>query len=87
MMDRDFEAVARLADVLRSKGVKVFKVGGLEMELHPSVESVSEPMPQQPPVPKEDADTCKCGHAHYAHQSGLCIHGCAVEKCVPEETP
>lgn len=86
---REFEAVATLADILRARGVKHFKCGAIEMELHAAPETVSEaaPLPRPPPVAQGDEETCRCGHPHYAHQGGLCIHACPVEKCVPEETP
>jgi len=84
----DIQTVATLADMLRAKGVRSFEGLGLRLELEPTQERVIEAaLPAKPPVAQGDDETCKCGHPHYAHQGGLCIHGCDVEKCVPEEVP
>jgi hypothetical protein len=87
MMTReDLDTVAKLADMLRAKGVRTFKGAGLEMELLPSVEVVS-PQENAKALASEADDACLCGCPVYAHEGGLCIHGCAVEKCLPKEKP
>lgn len=88
MKAEELDTVARLADILRAKGVKTFEGCGFRMELQLGPEPVADsPLPRPPAVAQEDEETCKCGHPHYAHQGGLCIHACPVEKCAPEETP
>lgn len=72
--------VSSLADMCRSKGVKHVKLDGCEMELGPLDAA---PMKDSPRV---DAETCACGHGLHAHNAGLCLHGCAVEKCASEVT-
>lgn len=90
-MKVDADIVSPLYDLdlllpsLRKHGVGIFKHG--PMEIHFS---------QEPPKPMdiasvrqalqaEEPDKCKCGHSETAHVNGLCIHGCAIESCMPEE--
>jgi hypothetical protein len=72
--------VAALADVLRAKGVRVWKDGPVEMELGPPIDSA-------PDSPAEPEDICRCGHPFIGHSAeGLCVTGgCDVEACAPPE--
>lgn len=71
-----------LVDQLRARGVRRYRTSELELELG-ATESPSPPEMKPNAVPP---DACKCGHPEYAHVNGLCVHGCDVEKCAPEET-
>lgn len=74
-MTADLATIGKLADLCRSKGVKSITVDGVTLELLPA-----EPPPMKSSEAK-DPDTCGCGHGLHAHNAGLCLHGCAVEKC------
>lgn len=36
-------------------------------------------------APHGDSGTCRCGHSLTEHTNGLCLIGCDVEQCAPEE--
>ena len=72
------DEVGALADLLRAKGVRLFKSDECEMELGPALV----PDDGKPAVP--EPDLCKCGHPEYFHINGLCSQGCAAETCSPE---
>lgn len=69
-------------DMLRARGVSKYTDiagGGFVVEF----------FPPQPPELKDAAPAvetkCKCGHATYEHNAGLCILGCDPTKCAPEK--
>ena len=86
----DLRQLGEMIDLLRSKGVHRYKSaelatnGGelarLEVELFPPVDDT----PEAKPGPNPDA--CRCGHLSHEHgPDGLCLHGCDIERCAPEE--
>ena len=78
----ELDALLSLVDSLRARGVRRYKAGDIELELGP----LEAPPPPDAKPGETPPDACKCGHAEYAHVNGLCVHGCDVEKCAPEET-
>ena len=77
MADVDLNALASVIDLLRSKGVSIYRADGLELQLGP--------LPGAPhAVESASADRCKCGHPKWEHDSssGLCLVGCDAETCV-----
>ncbi len=77
------EALSKLIDVMRSKGVAVFEVDGIKVEFGPLD---SKAPAESKAIPDPELCACKC--PNYAHTNGYCINGCAPEKCAgPEETP
>lgn len=68
--------LAKLLDLLVSKGVRVYRNDGMHIEFSaPEAEEPKAAAGEGPP------ETCKCGHAVYEHQNGLCLH-CDPEKCI-----
>lgn len=89
--------LSALLDVLRAKGVTRFK-GDLvlkvaERDCTMPIELTLGAALEVPPLtaetateaPQADADTCRCGHPLTEHTNGLCLVGCDVEHCAPEE--
>ncbi len=76
------EELARLCDVLRAKGVRVFtnSSGGIHLEFGPPTED------SKPAAAGPDPDVCRCGHPNYAHTNGACLSGCNPENCVEPDT-
>ena len=71
--------VGALADCCRKHGVKMADVNGIRVELGP----LDGPMKPDKPA----AEDCPCGHGLHAHNGGLCLFGCSIEKCAgPEVT-
>lgn len=69
-------------DMLRARGVSKYTDvagGGFELEFFPP-----QPAELKPEAPQLDTK-CKCGHAPYEHNAGLCILGCDPTKCAPEK--
>lgn len=89
--DTDLAVLGALIDLLKSKGIRHFKSGGvylsgnefvrLELEFEPTVVD----HPEAKPAP--DPDRCACGHMAHEHSNGLCLHGCEPEACAPPEDP
>lgn len=89
--DTDLVALGALVDLLKSKGVRRFRSGGvyssgnefvrLELEFEPTIVD----HPDAKPAP--DPDRCACGHMAHEHSNGLCLHGCEPEACAPPEDP
>ena len=78
--------LAALLDLLKSKGVSHYE--GPVMGDR-SCRITFAPTPDKaPPVESKglDPDVCRCGHSNAEHTNGLCIAGCDVEACAPEET-
>lgn len=81
MTPEEIATISKLADMLKAKGVRVFRGAGIELEFEaPAAPNV------EPDAPTADPDMCRCGHANHAHMNGLCVHGCEAEKCIPEDT-
>lgn len=67
---------------LRDAGVKLYRDDKVTVEFFPAV------APQEAgdlKLPAAEEPTCRCGHEHARHVGGLCLEGCAVEKCAPPE--
>ena len=84
--------LAALLDLLKSKGVQSYE-GPFCADPRSPLEQVvkvtlATPIDKAPPEEKsgKSPDDCRCGHAHAEHTNGLCIAGCEVEACAPEET-
>lgn len=59
------------------------KCDGIEVEMSP-LAFVGEATPAGPP----EAPACPCGHEATEHSpDGLCLRGCAIERCAVEERP
>lgn len=65
-------------DEMKRRGVRTFTFGELSAEFAPSE------APMRPEAKTLQTDTCQCGHGLHEHQSGLCLRGCEVDKCVTE---
>ena len=81
----EITTLGRLAAELRANGVLKFSATDpatnevLMLELAP-------PQPAELMLEAPQLDTkCKCGHASYEHNAGLCILGCDPTKCAPEK--
>ena len=74
----DHAATLALVDAMKSRGVRSFAVGDVRVEFAPP-----EPAPLKDDK-KPDAEECPCGHGLHAHNAGLCLLGCALEKCSKE---
>ncbi len=75
-------------DQLRAKGVRTYKGpfddATVELELGPAVEAEA----PQSTTKQPELDLCHCKCPVYAHQGGLCLHGCEPALCAgPEATP
>jgi hypothetical protein len=85
MTDPPLDHLNALLDLLRSKGVRVYRETehGIDVELEPTVIE----HPDAKPAP--DPDRCACGHMAHEHgPGGLCLHGCEPSACTPpEEAP
>lgn len=89
--DDHLQKLGSLIDLLRSKGVRVYResettadgeaLANVEIELEPTV--VEHRAEKQQPEP--DPDICSCGHFAHEHQDGLCLRGCDAEACAPRE--
>ena len=84
----------KLLDLLRSKGVthmhlEPFDGKGfcgasiLDVTIGPLDPPARPAEKDDPPV--IDTETCRCGHALYAHINGLCGDGCDIMLCAPPE--
>lgn len=87
--------LAALLDLLKSKGVSRARLEpwnyppGKEIAYCGVIDvTFAAPIDKAPPEEKsgKSPDDCRCGHAHAEHTNGLCIAGCEVEACAPEET-
>lgn len=80
---QELERLGALLDLLRSKGVRVFRETehGIDVEFEPTIID----HPDAKPAP--DPDRCACGHMTHEHSNGLCLHGCEPEACAPPEDP
>ena len=86
--------LSALLDLLRAKGVTRFE-GALVLPEDPTTRIVVDFGPLDAPAkpdekddsPITDVETCRCGHALYAHINGLCGEGCDVTLCAPPEKP
>jgi hypothetical protein len=91
MSDPKLDRLGALLDLLRAKGVRVYRaseldrdgrpVGRIEVEFEPTIVD----HPDAKPAP--DPDRCACGHMAHEHSNGLCLHGCEPEACAPPEDP
>ena len=82
MPDHQLARLADILDLLRSKGVRIYRetAHGIEVEFEPSID----PRPEAKPAP--DPDRCACGHMAHEHgDGGLCLHGCDPSSCSPPE--
>jgi hypothetical protein len=77
--------LSALLDLLRSRGVRVYRETehGIDVEFEPTTIE----HPDAKPAP--DPDRCACGHMAHEHgDGGLCLHGCDPSSCSPpEEAP
>jgi hypothetical protein len=90
--DTDLVHLAAILDLLKAKGVKHYKAGGvdvsgnefvrMEVEFEPTIDVSTGRAEKQEP----DPDMCPCGHWLHEHQDGLCLHGCEPEACLPKES-
>ncbi len=73
-------SLLRMIDELQKRGVKSFSglIDGEQVALE--FGPLTEPVPASAPF--VDPEQCRCGHAGFQHQSGLCILGCDPEKCI-----
>jgi len=82
MADSELSRLADILDLLRSKGVRIYRETehGIDVEFDPpTVEH-----PDAKPAP--DPDRCSCGHMAHEHgPGGLCLHGCEPSSCSPHE--
>lgn len=70
----------KLIDLLKAKDIEFIRWGDLELRLASPIDTT----PEARPAP--DSTVCACGHGAHEHSSdGLCLHGCDVETCAPEE--
>jgi len=70
---------------LRDAGVKSFTRGSdgtYSVEFFPA-EPTAPPVDKTPAEP--DPELCRCHHPKFQHEAGLCLMGCDVEQCAPEE--
>lgn len=91
MSDPKLDRLGALLDLLRAKGVRVYRaseldtagrpVGRIDVEFEPTIVD----HPDAKPAP--DPDRCACGHMAHEHSNGLCLHGCEPEACAPPEDP
>ena len=88
--------LSALLDLLRSWGVTQYEGPFIEDPASPAqclVKLTLGPLdaPAKPDEkddsPITDVETCRCGHALYAHINGLCGEGCDVTLCAPPEKP
>ncbi len=73
----------QMIDELKARGLRSFS-GTLDgspvvIEFGPPQERVSV---DDKPVVSVDNEACRCGHAGFQHQIGLCLLGCDPEKCI-----
>jgi hypothetical protein len=93
MPDPQLARLAEILDLLRSKGVRIYRGAvGLDSEGRTEQAEIEfEPTvidhPDAKPAP--DPDRCACGHMAHEHgDGGLCLHGCDPSSCSPpEEAP
>jgi hypothetical protein len=88
---REHGNLERFLKILRGAGVAKFR-GGLFvegwMERWDVDVSFFPSEPPAPPVDKSaevDPELCRCHHPKFQHEAGLCLMGCDVEQCAPEE--
>lgn len=82
MSPEEMATIAKLCDMLRSKGVAIFEGAGVKIEFGALESDVIDAHPGK----TADVDMCRCGHPLYAHMNGGCIEGCEPEKCIDPET-
>jgi hypothetical protein len=93
MPDPQLDRLAEILDLLRSKGVRIYRGAvGLDSEGRTEQAEIEfEPTVIDHPdaKPSPDPDRCACGHMAHEHgDGGLCLHGCDPSSCSPpEETP
>lgn len=84
-MNMPIEDLDTVLSKLRKHGVSEFCFGALKVVF---AEEPPKPMDIQSvraALQAEEPEKCRCGHPETAHVNGLCIHGCAIESCMPEE--
>lgn len=87
MTDAELETVGKLCDLLRARGVRIWKGADCEIEMGElPVPDVKQKALETHSKLEQAAEVCPCGHAEYEHQSGLCLRGCDVESCQEKET-
>lgn len=74
--------LTKVIAILREGGVKRYRDGDLEVELHAAAPAIG------PSVPRDFGELarCPCGHEADAehNSSGLCLLGCPTSLCRPE---
>ncbi len=84
MTDAEIATIGKLADLCRSKGIRLIDLpGSVRLELDEVWRPSGEKMSIAQALKAPEADECKCGHPLHAHMGGLCVLGCEVEKCEP----
>lgn len=77
MTDAEIQTISKLCDALRARGVRRCEIpGSICVEFMPSADEM------QPPKPEIAKPWCKCGHEEYQHMNGMCVTGCAPERCL-----
>lgn len=88
--------LSALLDLLKAKGVTHYEGPGnnsswmVRVDFGPAAAAPSPVLPDKPTTKDDEKDeapddVCRCGHDHAQHTNGLCLVGCDVEKCAPEE--
>ena len=81
MTDAEIAIIGRLADMCRTKGIRMLDIPN---SVHLELESQAAALASQA-GPAADPDLCRCGHPEHAHMNGLCIHACDVGRCSQPE--
>ena len=93
LSDSDAEGfIEKLLPELQKYGVTLFEIQGLKLTLGPAPVQPAAPMSPsevlrlRAELEKDAAaDRCACGHAVFQHTNGLCVVGCSVDKCLPDD--
>ncbi len=70
--------LSKLTDAMKARGVRAFEVDGIRVEFHAVDAAPMDPLPLADDGPTK----CKCGHAPYEHQNGLCLQCAEPSLCL-----
>lgn len=84
MSSTDAKKVEELLKLAVKYKASRIKVGTIEVDVSP-VAYMSAQSVEELKAAMEPDGLCKCGHEFSSHNHAGCLHGCAVEKCVPDE--
>lgn len=80
MTDAEIATIGKLADMCRSKGIRILVNDGFRIELGPVMDETSTAKAGP------DPEVCRCGHQMHRHMNALCVDGCDPDKCAGPES-